>query len=157
MILYFAYWSNMSRAVMRRHAPNARPLGVAALPNHRFVIAADGYASVEARRYATVYGVLWRLTPRDRATLDAWENVVAGLYRAFMLPVRQAGRRRMALTYVARGARPAGLARPGYMELVSAAALEWQLPHAYIVSLRRFVPRGWGDSGPREREEFAWT
>ena len=47
----FAYGSNMSRAVMRKHAPNARALGVAAaLRGFRFVITGDGYASVKSPR-----------------------------------------------------------------------------------------------------------
>lgn len=155
-MLHFAYGSNMSRAVMRKHAPGAEPVGVAALKNHRFIITADGYASVEPKRTATAYGVLWRLSPRDRFTLDAWENVAAGLYRAANLPVHQAGRRQMALIYVARP-RASGYAKAGYMELVIAAALEWQLPQAYIASLRRWLPRRPSGAGPRNLEEFRWT
>ena len=86
-MLHFAYGSNMHRAVMRKHAPDAEPLGVAALANHRFVITADGYASVVPLGAQTVLGVLWRLTPRDRVTLDAWENIAGGQYRAQILPV----------------------------------------------------------------------
>ena len=156
MILHFAYGANMNRAVMQKHAPNAQPIGVAALRNHRFVITATGYASVEERRNVTVCGVLWRLTPHDRITLDVWENVAAGLYRAEVLPVCHAGQRRMALTYVAQ-ARSSGRAKPGYMELVIAAALEWRLPHTYIASLRRFLPRHSGDANPPKIEEFGWT
>ena len=91
MTLHFAYGANMSRAVMRKYAPGARALGVAELSAHRFVISADGYASVEPARARSVHGVLWRITPRDRVLLDAWENIAAGLYRAEMLAVR--GRR----------------------------------------------------------------
>ncbi len=39
-MLHFAYGANMSRAVMRRHAPSAQPIGVAQLANYRFVITA---------------------------------------------------------------------------------------------------------------------
>jgi hypothetical protein len=137
MMLHFAYGANMSRAVMRRHAAQAYPLGAAELPNHRFVITVDGYGSVEARRAQTVHGVLWRITPRDRVTLDAWENLGGGLYRAEMLPVRCAGRRVSALVYLARPS-AAGRPKPGYMELVVAAAREWALPDAYVCSLERW-------------------
>jgi hypothetical protein len=65
-MLHFAYGSNMDSAIMRRHAPAAIALGVASLPNHAFVITADGYASVVSARARVVHGVLWRLTPRDR-------------------------------------------------------------------------------------------
>jgi hypothetical protein len=65
-MLHFAYGSNMDRAIMRRHAPVARAIGVASLPNHHFIITAAGYASVAPLRAGTVHGVLWKLTPRDR-------------------------------------------------------------------------------------------
>lgn len=156
MILHFAYGSNMSRIVMRKHAPNAQPIGVAALADYCFLITSDGYASIKPKRTNTVYGILWRLTARDRATLDAWENVAGGLYRAKTLPVRQNGRRRMALTYVARP-RQTGQAKAGYMELVMAAALEWKLPRAYIHSLQHWLPRRRSGAGRRESEEFGWT
>ena len=156
MTLHFAYGSNMSRAVMGRHAPGAEPIGVAALADYRFVITADGHASVEPKRARTVYGVLWRLTPRDCVTLAVWENIAGGLYRAMTLPVQQDGCRRMALTYVAR-ARRSGWPKAGYMELVIAAALEWELPQAYIDGLRPFLPRRPGGRVPRKLEEFGWT
>jgi cation transport regulator ChaC len=153
VMLHFAYGSNMSRAVMRAHAPGAMPLGAAILANHRFVITADGYASVEPRRVAAVHGVLWRLTPRDRVTLDTWENIAAGLYRAETLPVQHADRRRRALIYIARPRR-AGRPRAGYMEIVIAAAREWELPHSYVASLSHWLrPLG---ARPRNLREFGW-
>jgi hypothetical protein len=153
VILHFAYGSNMSRAIMRTHAPNAQPAGVAALANYRFVITADGFATVMPQRAETVYGVLWRLTPSDCVSLAAWESIGAGLYRAKTLPVRQAGRRQMALIYIARP-RPRGRAKPGYMEIVIAAALEWQLPPAYIGSLRHLLPKRAAGAGPRKLKEI---
>jgi len=155
-MLHFAYGSNMSRAVMRRHAPQAQPIGVAALSDYCFVITADGYASVEPKRVDKVYGVLWRLTARDYVTLAAWENIASGLYRVESLPVRQGGYRRAAVTYIARPSKP-GPARTGYMELVIAAALEWRLPDAYIVSLRQFLPKRPSGTRPRMFREFGWT
>jgi len=156
VILHFAYGANMGRAVMRKHAAEAEPVGVAALQDHRFVITADGYASVVPKRTETVYGVLWRISPRDRATLDAWENVAAGLYRAETLPVQQAGRRHAALVYLARPG-DTGRAKAGYMELVIAAALEWQLPQAYIAALPPWSPPDSAGAGPRRLGEFGWT
>ncbi len=149
MTLHFAYGSNMSRAVMRRYAPQARLLGTAELAGYRFIITGDGYASVEPERAQSVHGVLWRLTPRDRITLDAWENVERGLYRAEMLPVRGAGRRAPALVYIARPGGE-GRAKPGYLEVVIAAAREWDLPEPYIRSLQRWSTTRW--RGPRAGE-----
>lgn len=138
MTLHFAYGANMSRAIMRRHARGAEPLGAAELAGHCFVITGDGYASVEPAPGATVHGVLWRITPRDRVTLDAWENVPAGLYRAATVPVRHAGELMPALVYFARP-RGKGRPKPGYVELVIAAAQEWNLPSRHIRSLQAWL------------------
>lgn len=138
-MIHFAYGSNMSRKLMRRHAPLAQPLGVARLAGHRFVITADGYASVAPASGETVYGVAWQLTARDRVTLDAWENVAAGLYAGEVLPVQMEGRRVSALVYVGRRAAE-GRAKPGYMELVIAAAREWQMPDPHMAVLKSWLP-----------------
>lgn len=139
-MLHFAYGSNMHRAVMRKHAPQAVALGVAHLRDYRFIITTDGYASVAAQTGGCVHGLLWRLTARDRVALDRWENITAGLYRVEMLPVIAAGRRRRALVYVAQ-ARQRGMPRPGYMEIVVAAARDWELPADYVALLKRWLPK----------------
>jgi hypothetical protein len=152
-MLHFAYGSNMHRAVMRKHAPAAVPFGVARLADYRFVITADGYASVEPARAQAVHGVLWRLTPRDRVTLDLWENIAGGLYRAVTLPVQYAGRHSSALVYLARP-RPVGQPKPGYMEIVVKAARELDLPADYIVLLEQWLPAHPLGAGHRKLEEF---
>jgi cation transport regulator ChaC len=154
-MLYFAYGSNMHRAIMQKHAPAAAPVGVATLPDYRFVITADGYASVAPSPGQSVYGLVWRLTPRDRVTLDAWENVAGGLYRAETLPVHQAGQPIAALVYIARDC-PTGLPRAGYMEVVVAAARALGLPADYVASLEEWLPRGRGPlkAGPPEFGDF---
>src|SRR5580700_8248275 len=124
-MLHFAYGANMHRDVMRRHAPAAQPIGAAALADHRFIITADGYASVAPTTAHTVHGMLWRITPRDRAEI---------------LPVRHAEGLRPALVYVARPLRT-GQPKAGYMELVVAAARAWHLPSDYISSLQHWLPR----------------
>ena len=153
MTLHFAYGANMSRAVMRRHAPDARALGVAALAGYRFVIGADGYASVAPARSHVVHGVLWRIGPRDRTRLDAWENVAGGLYRAAMLPVRFDGRRAPALVYLGRLGE--GRTRPGYMDLVVAAAHEWELPPRYVRSLEQWRVALVGSAPDAKIREFS--
>jgi hypothetical protein len=152
-MLHFAYGSNMHRGIMRRHAPTAVPVGTARLADYRFVITSDGYASVAPVRTRTVHGVLWRLAPRDRVTLDLWENIAAGQYRAEMLPVLQGGRRRPALVYVARH-RPLGRPKAGYMEIVVAAARALELPGDYVASLEEWLPVRSLGSGYRKLGEF---
>jgi gamma-glutamylcyclotransferase (GGCT)/AIG2-like uncharacterized protein YtfP len=136
MTLHFAYGSNMSRALMGRRCPGARGLGPARLDGWRFVITRDGYASLARDPGARVHGVLWRLTPRDLAALDAYEQRA---YLRRIVPVRHRAARRPALVYLA-PERGGGRARPGYQELVVASAREWQLPEDYIAGIARWIP-----------------
>jgi hypothetical protein len=152
-MLHFAYGSNMHRALMRKHAPAAVPIGIAQLANYRFVITADGYASVAPARARVVFGMMWRLTPRDRITLDAWENIAGGLYRAATLPVHCDGRLQPALVYIARP-RPLGRPKPGYMEIVVKAARELELPAGYITSLEQWLPKRVLGAGHRKLGDF---
>src|ERR1700728_2988517 len=155
-MLHFAYGSNMDCALMRRHAPAAVPIGVARLADHRFVITADGYASVEPARIAAVHGVLWRLTPRDRIGLDLWECTASGQYRGEIRHVRSAAGRQPALVYIARP-RAAGRPEGRYMELVLAAARAWNLPSAYVAALQHWLPAQPRGAGTRNLKEFGWT
>jgi Gamma-glutamyl cyclotransferase, AIG2-like len=139
MTLHFAYGSNMSRWLMRQRCPGARALGPARLDNWRFVITRDGYASLVRDPGVQVHGVLWRLSPRDLAALNAYENLASGLYVRRVLPVLVGTRRRPALVYVAPG-RAKGWPQPGYQELVVAAAREWSLPADYVATLARWIP-----------------
>ncbi len=136
MTLHFAYGSNMSRALMGRRCPAATALGPARLDGWRFVITRDGYASLVRDSGARVHGVLWRLTPRDLAALDAYEQRA---YLRRVVPVRHGAGRRPALVYLA-PERGGGRARPGYQELVVASARDWKLPHEHVVTLERWIP-----------------
>jgi gamma-glutamylcyclotransferase (GGCT)/AIG2-like uncharacterized protein YtfP len=142
MTLYFAYGSNMSRALMRSRCPTAYVVGEALLPNWRFLVTRDGYASLARRAGARVHGVLWRLAPRDLAALNAYERVDAGLYRRHMLALRVDGRQRAALVYLGRSAAP-GRPRPGYLATLVDAAQEWRFPPDYVDEIRRWSPSRW--------------
>jgi cation transport regulator ChaC len=154
MMLHFAYGSNMHPKVMAQHARGAELLGVAELAGHRFVVTADGYASVERKPGHTVHGVLWRIESRDRATLEAWEGVAAGLYRSTTLPVRHSGRSELALVYIGRHEQ-IGEPKPGYMEVVLAAAEQWRFPQPYLASLRQWLPSPPPDAGAHEPGDSA--
>ncbi|MDC7787813.1 gamma-glutamylcyclotransferase [Rhodoplanes sp. TEM] len=155
MTLYFAYGSNMSRALMRRRCPTAQEIGRAVLPGVRLLINDDGYATLVPAAGGRIEGVLWRLAPRDRAALNAYERTDVGLYRAVAMTVRAAGGRHCrALVYVARSRR-AGRPRPGYMALVVGAAREVGLPEPYVAALARIAPTGFTGARPREIGEIA--
>ena len=135
-MLHFAYGSNMHVGLMQARCPDARVAGRAVLRDHRFVVTRDGYASVTAVPGDVVHGLLWRISPRDLAALNAYENVDAGLFRRVLLPVQAHGRSAKALVYIGRGGAP-GRARAGYMELVATAAREAGLPSDYVAGLER--------------------
>ncbi|WP_293868426.1 gamma-glutamylcyclotransferase [uncultured Alsobacter sp.] len=139
MPLYFAYGSNMDRAAMRQRCPASRPVGVAKLPRHRFLINADGYATVARDPRGTVLGVVWDLALSDVTALDRYESIGTGLYTKINQPVVLPGGAKRALIYVGRSARP-GKPRPGYLEGVLAAARDWGLPDGYLYELEHGEP-----------------
>jgi hypothetical protein len=151
--LHFAYGSNMSRPHMRSRCPGATALGTATLAGWRFVINPDGYGSIEPQGGGIVHGVLWRLTARDLAAVNAYENVAGGLYVRRTLPVLHAGKREQALTYIATR-RGEGVPRPGYIAIVVDAARDWGLPEPYIRSLMRWSPSAFGGARGKDTGEL---
>ena len=71
----------------------------------------SAWGSVIPSRGDTVHGVLWRLTPRDIAALNAYELLHQGLYDVRYLPVRHGTRRMRAMIYLLRRLVP-GKPRP---------------------------------------------
>ena len=136
MTLYFAYGSNMNRAAMRRRCPGAQAVGLARLDNYQFFVGIEGWGSVKPKPGATVHGVLWRLTPRDIAALHVYELLHAGLYDVRRLPVREGTRLLPAMIYLLRR-RATGRPKPGYVEMIAAAARAWRLPEGYVRSVER--------------------
>ena len=152
MTLYFAYGSNMCRALMGGRCPGATVVGVATLAGWRFVITPDGVGSIAKRSGNLAYGVLWRLTARDVAAINAYESVDSGLYVRRKLAVEYAGQRKAALIYLA--TRPGtGRARPGYISLVVDAARDWGFPESYVRSLKQWSPSGWRGARLRDTGE----
>lgn len=154
MTVSFAYGSNMCRAPMAARCPGARTLGIGRLSGFRFIIMKNGYASIVRAPGATVYGVVWRLTPRDLAALNVYENIDSGLYRRENLPVAIGERTVSALVYLGREDR-IGEPRPGYMNSVINAALDWNLPAAYVEELNRWTNGGWRGARPVETGEIS--
>jgi gamma-glutamylcyclotransferase (GGCT)/AIG2-like uncharacterized protein YtfP len=141
----------MERAAMRTRCAAATPLGPAVLRGWRYVIA-QGYGSVAPASGVCVHGVLWRLTPRDLAALNAFESLDSGLYRRAMLTVEAGAQRVRALVYVGRqGGRSRPM--PGYQERLVAAAQDWRLSPRYIAELARLAP-GYRAARPAETGEI---
>jgi cation transport regulator ChaC len=140
--LYFAYGSNMNRPAMKRRCPGARAIGPAILEDYRFFVGLEGWGSVAPRAGEVVHGVLWRLTPRDIAALHAYELLHQGLYDVRHLTVRAQGRHVRAMIYLLRR-RALGKPRPGYVEMIAAAARGWKLPEPYVQSVERWSASRW--------------
>ena len=138
---------------MSGRCPGAQALGTATLCGWRFVINPEGFGSIAPRLGARVFGVLWRLTVRDLAAINAYESIDAGLYLRRQLMVRQGGRGSSAMTYIARR-KGEGAPRPGYIALVVDAARDWNLPESYVRSLARWAPSGWRGARARDTGEL---
>jgi hypothetical protein len=152
MTLHFAYGSNMSRALMGARCPRAEAIGIATLLGWRFVINPEGFGSIARQLGGRVHGVLWRLSARDLAAVNAYESIDSGLYVRRRLPVRCGATQATALVYIARR-QGEGLPRPGYIPLVVDAAREWQLPEPYIESLARWAPSRWRGARAKDTGE----
>src|SRR3954452_9473852 len=141
MMLHFAYGSNMSRPLMETRCPAAAGVGIGSLAGWRFIINPDGVGSIARHPGAQVLGVLWRVSTRDLAAINAYEGIDCGLYARCIVPVRYDGAVRPALVYIARR-RGKGTPRPGYISLVVEAARSCGLPESYIRPLQRWSLSG---------------
>lgn len=125
---------------MAQRCPRSKPLGPARLARHRFFIMDSGWASVMADPRRDVHGVLWDLSLADVRVLDNYEDIRSGLYKKIVQPVlRGQGASARALVYVG-GSTRAGVAQPGYMEQVIAAAQSWDFPEIYMCELKSLTP-----------------
>ena len=133
-------------------ADRGSAVGPALLRGWRYVIA-GGYGTVAPAAGMRVFGVLWRLAPRDLATLNAYESLDSGLYRRMMLTVEIGGQRARALVYVGTQARPA----PPDARLPGAARRGRRRTGAcqqrYVAELARLAP-GYRAARPAETGEM---
>jgi len=151
MPLYFAYGSNMDQAAMRQRCPGSKPVGIARLMRHRFMIFDEGYATVVRDPQRVVWGMVWNLALADVPALDRYESLSTGLYTKVVQPVVTEQGPRRAVVYIGRSVRP-GTARPGYMEGVIEAATHAGLPEDYIRSLGIWLPQLQSHSAPNPQQ-----
>jgi gamma-glutamylcyclotransferase (GGCT)/AIG2-like uncharacterized protein YtfP len=147
MPLYFAYGLNMDVIGMGKRCPRSKPLGLARLPRHRFIVTSDGYASVIRDPREEVHGVLWDCSLSDVRTLDKFEDIASGLYVKISQPVIVEGGAKRALVYVGRSG-TIGRPKPGYLEQVISGAKHWPLPETYVAAMTRFLSKPILDAKP---------
>ena len=146
----------MSRVLMRARCRDAQALGVATLEGWRFVINREGYGSIAPRQGGRVLGVLWRLSARDLAAVNAYESVSTGFYLRRRLAVRIGARQAAALVYITRQGGE-GRPRPSYIDVVVRAARDWELPERYVRSLAKWSPSAWRGTRARDIGEISGT
>jgi gamma-glutamylcyclotransferase (GGCT)/AIG2-like uncharacterized protein YtfP len=134
--LYFAYGSNMNHEQMLgNRCPGARLLGVATLPEHRFIINSRGVATILPSAGSRVLGAVWEITDEHERTLDHYEGVRRGYYRRERHQVDLAdGGTVEALVYTA-SETSEGKPRPGYLEGILEGARQCGLPPEYVDGL----------------------
>jgi cation transport regulator ChaC len=138
--LYFAYGSNMDLAQMSTRCPTSSAVMNGELREHRFMINADGVATVVADLGSAVHGRLWQLSAKDERALDRYEGVARGIYKKSHVEVIMGnGEKVSALIYISTNSRP-GNARQGYMEKILSAARQCGLPRTYIEQLGPWLP-----------------
>ncbi len=151
MPLYFAYGSNMDQAAMLQRCPASKPMGIARLMRHRFIIFDGGYASVVRDPQRVVWGMVWELALADIPALDRYESLSTGLYTKVVQPVVTDKGPRRAIVYIGRSAKP-GTPKPGYMEGVIEAAAHAGLPEDYIQSLGVWLPKTQSSTAPAPQQ-----
>lgn len=154
MTPYFAYGANLDRDAMKHRCPDAIAVGPAVLAGYRFVIGSGGWGSVAPARGSLVHGVLWRITPRDRAALNVYEQVENGLYLIRTASVRAGNGNIAAMLYILRH-KALGRPRPGYIDRIAAAARSWDFPDGYIREIERWSMMGRVARRTRETGEIA--
>jgi gamma-glutamylcyclotransferase len=145
-VRYFAYGSNMNRAIFESRR-GIRPIRAqpALLENYRlrFNLAIGpgerGVANLESQAGARTWGVLYLITVEQSEHLDRTEGVPRGAYRR--IPVRaivDGSERIEAFTYqsdrISLGRKPS----PRYLGLLIEGAVQHGLPTEYLRYLRSF-------------------
>ena len=151
-IPYFAYGSNMERAGMTERCPGARFVSTAVLDGHAFLVNRNHHGTVLPAAGRRVHGVLWSITPDDRARLDEYEGVELALYRRHEVRVVAGdGRSVDALSYMARNTEPTRTSGP-YFESLLAAARALAFPPEYLSELEGWrAADAWEQGNPGTR------
>lgn len=144
---YFAYGSNMSRAIFVEHRgmrPSETTWGW--VEGYRLCFdlpvgpGERGVANVIPAEGARTCGVLYRITAEEAERLDRTEGVHGGFYGRIAVCAGTAGAETIhAFTYHSSYASPGRKPSPRYMGLLLDGAREHGLPDDYVVFLQGFA------------------
>jgi AIG2-like family len=138
---YFAYGSNIEEKSMHNRCKGTYLVCRAELPNHKFLINSDGYATIIPRSKEKVYGLIWSITEPNEQALDKYEGVSKGLYYKVYKKCTEIngknqrnGKFYKALLYVSKDGR-SGKAHKIYLEKILDSARINRFPKNYIKKL----------------------
>lgn len=143
-VLYFAYGSNMDPDQIKARCPDAELVGTGVLTDYALCFPRRstkrncGVSSVAPVAGQDTWGVVFRLTPKDLASLDASEGFrserAANLnsYNRFPVVVRVDDVPTEMMTYVAVGQEAPPLPNAAYLKHIRDGARHHGLPAAYL-------------------------
>ena len=148
--LYFAYGSNMAAQQMSARCPGARALGPARLDGWRFYVNRRGTASIKPAMNHAVFGVVWRIGPDHKTTLDHYEGIRLRRYLTREISLDHDAGAKRGFTYVGTHLGEGRPVRAYLQGVVIPAARDWGLPAHYLDELESwFAAPAIGPARPR--------
>ena len=140
-IITFAYGSNMPKARIRARCPSAVAMGVAELRGYELrwhKISNDGSGKADIVQSnsegASVFGVLYQISPDDKAALDSAEGLGHG-YQEVQVVVLHKVAATTVTAYKATKTNPKLKPYTWYKALAAFGAREHELPEPYIAHI----------------------
>lgn len=143
-VLYFAYGSNMDPEQIKARCPDAELVGIGVLPDHALCFPRRstkwncGVSSVTPVAGRETWGVVFRLTPKDLASLDASEGFRSdrpaslNSYNRVPVVVRVDDVPTEMMSYIAIGQETPPLPNAAYLKHIRDGARHYGLPAAYL-------------------------
>ena len=135
--LLFVYDEMMDPAVMAERVPDPEFVCTARMESRRFIINADGIASITPRRGFECHGVVWQVEEIAVSCLDLLLGVPGPVERFGGFSRNLAGTLIVSEFYMYRN-RELGSAHPDYLADIVNAARKHGLPDAYIREIERW-------------------
>ena len=145
-MLYFAYCTLLDEEEMHKFCPTAEPTVVGRLSGHRVSFARygrdipGGGCNLEQAEGGETLGLLYEMSQKAMAALDAIAGVDKGYYKKIQVTVTTEGENEIpAITYVI--PEPGGPFQPSatYTRPILAGARALQLPAAYTAGLEKTI------------------
>lgn len=119
---YLAYGSNLDIRQMRYRCPNARVVGISAIPDYELLYKGSGtgaYLTIEKKKGGLVPVAVWEVSESDEQSLDRYEGFPNFYYKKDLtLSVRLKNgkiRKMPAFVYIMHEERKLGIPSPAYV------------------------------------------